>query len=140
MLRTMRTAANSKVKILLRDDSIMTLAENSERPLTEFLLTPHQRRTIVSLTLGKLRVITTKIFGAGSVTEVRTANTVAGGRGTTCVVVFMPPDETEVIALDGVVAVRNPHVPLCIGLVVSWGRKGYRQSEATYFGLGSDAR
>ena len=108
---TVRTAANSKVKILLRDDSIMTLAERSEMQFTEFLLTPQQRRTIVSLTLGTLRVVTTKIFGAGSITEVRTANTVAGVRGTTFIVKFIPPDDTEVTALDGVVTVRNPNFP-----------------------------
>jgi hypothetical protein len=110
---TVRTAANSKVKILLRDDSIMTLAERSEMQFTEFLLNPEtqQRRTLVSLTLGKLRVVTTRIFGAGSVTEVRTANTVAGVRGTTFVVIFIPPEETEVVVLDGVVAVRNPNFP-----------------------------
>jgi hypothetical protein len=106
-----RTAAASKVKILLRDDSIMTLAENSEMQFTEFLLTPQQRRTLVSLTLGKLRVVTTKIFGAGSATEVRTANTVAGVRGTTFVVAFIPPEQTNVVALDGVVTVRNPNFP-----------------------------
>ena len=109
---TVRTAANSKVKILLRDDSIMTLAERSEMQFTEFLLNrPQQRRTIVSLTLGKLRVVTTRIFGAGSVTEVRTANTVAGVRGTTFIVRFIPPEETEVAVLDGVVAVSNPNFP-----------------------------
>ena len=86
---TVRTAADSKAKILLRDDSIMTLAERSEMQFTEFLLTPQQRRTIISLTLGKLRVVTTRIFGAGSTTEVRTANTVAGVRGTTFVVMFI---------------------------------------------------
>jgi hypothetical protein len=108
---TVRTAVGSKVKILLRDDSIMTLAERSEMQFTEFLLTPRQRRTIVSLTLGRLRVVTARLFGTGSVTEVRTANTVAGVRGTTFVVIFIPPEETEVVVLDGVVAVRNPNFP-----------------------------
>src|SRR5215470_12554213 len=109
---TVRTAAASKVKILLRDDSLMTLAENSEMQFTEFLLTPQQRRTILSLTLGTIRIVTTKIFGAGSSTEVRTANTVAGVRGTTFVVLFVPPEEkTDVISLDGVVAVQNPNIP-----------------------------
>src|SRR5437879_6505295 len=61
---TVRTAANSKVKVFLRDESIMTLAENSEMQFTEFLLTPQQRRTIVSLALGTMRIVTTKIFGA----------------------------------------------------------------------------
>src|SRR5262245_52070628 len=99
---TVRTGADSKVKVLLRDDSIMTLAERSEIQFTEFLLTPQQRRTVVSLALGKLRVVTTKIFGAGSVTEVRTANTVAGVRGTSFVVTFIPPNTTEVLSLEGV--------------------------------------
>jgi hypothetical protein len=108
---TVRTAADSKVKILLRDDSIVTLAERGEMRFTEFLLTPQQRRTVINLALGKLKMITSTIFGAGSVTEVRTANTVAGVRGTTFVVIFIPPEETDVIALDGVVAVQNPNLP-----------------------------
>jgi FecR protein len=115
---TVYTAANSKVKILLRDDSIMTLAERSEMQFTEFLLNPasQQRRTIVGLSLGTLRVVTTKIFGAGSTTEVRTANTVAGVRGTTFVVIFIPaaatgPEETEVISLEGTVTAQNPQIP-----------------------------
>src|SRR5437764_2228549 len=85
----------------------MTLAERSEMQFTEFLLTPQQRRTVVSLALGKLRVVTTKIFGAGSATEVRTANTVAGVRGTSFVVIFTPPARTQVLTLEGVVSVRN---------------------------------
>jgi hypothetical protein len=105
---TVRTAANSKVKVFLRDESIMTLAENSEMQFTEFLLTPQQRRTIVSLALGTMRIVTTKIFGA---TEVRTANTVAGVRGTTFVVIFVQPAQTDVVSLDGVVAVQNPNIP-----------------------------
>jgi hypothetical protein len=76
-------------------------------------LTPQQRRTVVSLALGKLKVLTTTIFGAGSVTEVRTPNTVAGVRGTTFIVIFTPPDLTQVIGLDGVVTTRNlnPAIP-----------------------------
>src|SRR5437867_3532129 len=109
---TVRTAADSKVKILLRDDAIMTLAERGEMRFTEFLLTPQQRRTVVSLALGKLKMITSTIFGAGSATEVRTANTVAGVRGTTFVVTFIPPENTtDVVSLDGVVTVYNPRLP-----------------------------
>lgn len=104
---TVRTGRESKVKVLLRDDSIMTLAENSELQFTEFLLASQQRRTIVTLTIGTLRVLTARLFGAGSITEVRTANTVAGVRGTTFVVRFIPPETTEVISLEGVVTVRN---------------------------------
>jgi len=108
---TVRTVADSKVKVLLRDDSIVTLAESSEMQFTEFLLTPQQRRTIISLTLGKVKMLTSTVFGAGSATEVRTANTVAGVRGTTFVVIFIPPEETEVVSLEGVVVVQNPQLP-----------------------------
>lgn len=104
---TVRTGDASKAKVLLRDDSIMTLAERSEIHFTEFLLAPQQRRTIVTMTVGTLRVITERLFGTGSITEVRTPNTVVGVRGTTFVVRFIPPATTEVISLEGVVTVRN---------------------------------
>jgi hypothetical protein len=78
---TVRTAAESKLKVLLRDDSIMTLAEQSEMRFTEALLTEQQRRTVVSLLVGKVRVLTTRLFGTGSATEVHTPNAVAGVRG-----------------------------------------------------------
>ena len=78
---TLRTAANSKVKVLLRDDSIMTLAEQSEMQFTDFLLTDQQRRSIVNLFVGKVRMLTTRLFGGGSFAEVHTPNAVAGVRG-----------------------------------------------------------
>jgi hypothetical protein len=78
---TVRTAKDSKIKVLLRDDTIMTLAEDSEMEFTEFLLTEQQRNTVVNLLIGRIRVLTTRIFGAGSATEVHTPNAVAGVRG-----------------------------------------------------------
>ena len=64
---------------------------------TEFLLTSDQNRTVVSLLLGTVRVITSRIFGPGEVTEVHTSNTVAGVRGTDMFVTFAPPATTDVI-------------------------------------------
>jgi hypothetical protein len=78
---TVRTAADSTMKVLLRDDSIVTLAEQSEMQFTEFLLTQQQRRSIVNLYVGKIRMLTTRLFGTGSVAEVHTPNAVAGVRG-----------------------------------------------------------
>jgi hypothetical protein len=110
---TVRTAENGQVKVLLRDETILTLAERSEMRFTEFLLTQNQRRTLVDLALGKLRVLTTTFFGGGSAVEVRTPNTVAGVRGTIFVVIFTPPDTTEVISFDREVSARhlNPAIP-----------------------------
>jgi hypothetical protein len=78
---TIRTAADSTMKVLLRDDSIMTLAEQSEMQFTDFLLTEQQRRSIVNLFVGKVRILTTRLFGGGSLTEIHTPNAVAGVRG-----------------------------------------------------------
>jgi hypothetical protein len=94
---TVRTAAASKVKVLLRDDSIMTLAENSEMEFTEFLLTGQQRRTIVNLVFGQIRVLTTRIFGTGSATEVYTPNAVAGVRGSDGDVAYVPVSNTTTV-------------------------------------------
>lgn len=110
---TVRTADNGQVKVLLRDETILTLAERSEMRFTEFLLTQNQRRTLVDLALGKLRVLTTTFFGGGSAVEVRTPNTVAGVRGTIFVIIFTPPDVTQVISFDREVSARhlNPSIP-----------------------------
>lgn len=78
---TVRTAADGKLKVLLRDDSIMTLAEQSEMQFTDFRLTAQQRRSIVNLFVGKVRLLTTRLFGTDSVAEVHTPNAVAGVRG-----------------------------------------------------------
>lgn len=104
---TVRTGADSKAKVLLRDDTIMTLSERSEMEFTEFLLTQDKRRNIVSLLLGTLKVVTTRILGSDSVTQIQTPNTVAGVRGTTFVVRFTPPDTTDIFVLQGIVTARN---------------------------------
>ena len=111
---TVRTAAASKIKVLLRDESIMTLAEQSEMTFTEFLLTEQQQRSVVSLLIGTVKVLTRRILGAGSSVEVRTPNAVAGVRGTLFIVRFSePPPTTEIFVLEGTVTARNldPAIP-----------------------------
>lgn len=110
---TVRTGAASKLKVLLRNDSILTLSEQSEMAFTEFLLTPLQQRSIMNLLFGTVKVITMRIFGTGSGMEVRTPNAIAGIRGTTFVVRFIPPDSTDVFVFEGTLTVRNldPAIP-----------------------------
>ena len=88
---TARTAANSKLKLLMRDDSILTMSESSEMEFTEFVTTQQQQRSVVNMLVGTLKVVTTSILGAGSSLEIRTPNTVAGVRGTTFIISFIPP-------------------------------------------------
>ncbi|MEE9147737.1 MAG: FecR domain-containing protein [Candidatus Tectomicrobia bacterium] len=107
-----RTEADSKVKFLLRNDTIVTLAELSEMQCTEFLLQQdkEQERAVLDLFLGKLRLITSNLFRTGSVVDIRTPNTVVGIRGTDLVVSFTPPATTDVVVLasDLPVTVQNP--------------------------------
>ncbi len=111
---TVQTKAASKVKVLLRDDSIMTMAEQSEMTFTEFLLTERQQRSVVKLLFGAVKVLTTRILGADSSVEVHTPNAVAGVRGTTFIVQYMrQTDTTEIFVLEGTVTARNldPAIP-----------------------------
>ena len=104
---TVRTAANSRVKFLMRDDAILTLGEDGEMEFTEFLLNQQQQRNVIDLFLGALKVVTVRILRSGSFTQVRTSNTVAGVRGTSFIVRFIPPNITEVFVLEGIVTVQT---------------------------------
>jgi hypothetical protein len=109
---TVRTAAEAKLKVLLRDDSIMTLAEQSEMQFTDFLLTEQQRRSIVNLFVGKVRLLTTRLLGAGSFTEVHTPNAVAGVRGSAAVTQYVPQNaQTDHFCESGDCYMSNPTRP-----------------------------
>jgi hypothetical protein len=109
---TVRTAAEAKLKVLLQDDSIMTLAEQSEMQFTDFLLTEQQRRSIVNLFVGKVRLLTTRLFGTGSFTEVHTPNAVAGVRGSGSVIQYAPQTaQTTHLCESGDCYMSNPTQP-----------------------------
>jgi hypothetical protein len=109
---TVRTGANSKLKVMLHNDSIMTISEQSEMVFSEFLLTPGRKRSVVNLLFGTLKTLTTSILGARASVEVHTPNAVAGVRGTIFVVRYVPP-VTDVFVLEGVVTTQHsdPAIP-----------------------------
>jgi hypothetical protein len=96
---SVRTAAESKLKVLMNDESIITIVERSEMQFTDFLVTRQQRRSIMQLVLGKIRVLTTQFFGTESATEVRTPNTVTGVRGSE-IVVQHTGDQTTFLCVE----------------------------------------
>ncbi len=103
---------SGKVKLLLRNDSIMTLSEKSEIHITEFLLNDQRHRSIISLVVGKVRVLTTKLFGQADAMEVKTPNTVAGIRSSEKHVEYDDQiDETRVICVSGHCYVRHHEDP-----------------------------
>lgn len=109
---TIRTHANGKIKLLLRNDSMMTLSENTEIHMTEFLLNDQQHRSIISLVVGKVRVLTTKLFGRDDVTEIKTPNTVAGIRGSEEHVTYDDQrDRTIMLCVSGHCYLRHHHGP-----------------------------
>ncbi|ETX08411.1 hypothetical protein [Candidatus Entotheonella palauensis] len=115
---TVRTEARSRLKLLLRDDSIWTLDERGRMAFTE-IEKPRckPRRTtapprpgphlIVQLLLGKLRGVTSLVFGSEAVAETRTPNAVMCMYGTSFIMIFTPPGTSEFIGLDGLITVQN---------------------------------
>lgn len=109
---TIRTHANGKVKLLLRNDSIMTLSESSEIHITEFLLNDQQYRSLINLVVGKVRVLTTKLFGRSDAMEVKTPNAVAGVRSSEKHVEYDDSaDRTTVLCLSGHCYIRHHDDP-----------------------------
>ncbi len=90
----------------------MTLSENSEIHITEFLLNDQQHRSIISLVFGKVRVLTTKLFGRADAMEVKTPNTVAGIRSSEKHVAYDDQtDRTTVLCVSGHCYIRHHHDP-----------------------------
>ncbi|HEY4716768.1 MAG TPA: FecR family protein [bacterium] len=82
---TVRTEGTSKIKIYLKDDSVITLGENTKLSVEEYMFALEEGRRSVVLNLigGRLRVIVGQILEAvGSKYEVKSPTSVIGVRGT----------------------------------------------------------
>jgi hypothetical protein len=104
-----QTLAQSQARAWLRDDSLLTVAENSQVRIEEHLVDPSRdiRQVVVSLAQGRVRAFVGKVFaGAGSKFEVHTPTAVAAARGTDFVVWVEHPDEA--LSSDGLDAGRGP--------------------------------
>jgi len=104
---TVRTALAARTKVLLRDDVIIALAEQSELQFTHVFITRQQRRAVAGLRSGMIRVVSGRPPGSDASVEVHTANAVVSATNTVFLVRFVPPATTEVVGLLGVVTVRN---------------------------------
>jgi hypothetical protein len=79
------TKAQSRLKLLFEDDSILSLAENTKLKITENIYDPakSQRSTVIDLVNGSVRALVGKFFGgAGSKFEIHTPTAAAAARGT----------------------------------------------------------
>ncbi|HEX6131379.1 MAG TPA: FecR family protein [Actinomycetota bacterium] len=102
-----RTQAGSRMKILLRDDSVLTLGESSQLRLDEQVAGPAPQSTF-QLLFGRIRAIATERYGAaGARFEVKTPTAIAGVRGTEFVAQHdTAEDETLVVGIVDTTIVR----------------------------------
>lgn len=85
-----RTGRASSAKIEFTDKTVLTLFENSEIKISEFVYTPStgKRDTVVDLVKGQVRSVVTKTLAEDSSYKVKTRNAVMGIRGTTALSKF----------------------------------------------------
>lgn len=103
---TIRTG-NGRAKILFQDNSIMTLGQQTDLKITEFLFQaqPAQRSSMFDLLGGKVKTLVGKLLSSAPNFQVRTPTAVAGVRGTYFQVDF--EGDTEVTVFDGEVDVQG---------------------------------
>ncbi len=111
----------SKVKVLLGDDSIWTLRGYGEMKFSDdrqpqcHIGRPKQKKRkswfgILRLFAGKLRVSSSKAVDAKSVAEVQTPNAVACMQGTDFVISY-ENGKSDITVLEGELLVQNPNNP-----------------------------
>jgi hypothetical protein len=85
---TVRTGADSRAKLLMIDDSLVTVSQETELSLKRYLLDhkAKEREGVLSLLRGKVKVIVARVLGYKGRYEVETRTAVAGVRGTSMVV------------------------------------------------------
>ena len=103
----LRTLADSRLKVLLRDESVLTLAADSELTVDEQSVGAAPTSAL-SLAAGAVRAVVSPGYRAsGARFEVETPTAVAGVRGTTFQVTYDATGEvTEVLGVEGIVLVR----------------------------------
>ena len=107
----LRTLVDSKLKLVFRDDSALTLAASSQLTVDEQVVAPAASR--FSLSVGMLRALVTDRYSApGTRFEVETPTAVAGVRGTGFIVTYdVRRDDTLVLGLFDTTRVRSRSDP-----------------------------
>lgn len=105
-----RTSATGKVRIVMKDESILLLGSNATLDFGAFDYDASRgsRSAVLNLLGGTLRAIITKLKGYGNRFEVKTATATIGVRGTHLIVSVDPETgETQVLVIEGRVTVTN---------------------------------
>lgn len=102
-----QTMAASKVKLVLVDETMLTLGPKGALRLTEYVYKPQQQtqKSALKAFFGVLRVVAKKVLPSGTF-EVHTSNAVAAVRGTDWMA-RVTLNTTAVVVLEGAVAVTH---------------------------------
>jgi hypothetical protein len=105
-----KTQADSRVKILFQDDSIIVVGPESQLQINQNVYSSAEgkRESNFKLLLGKIRVMVNKHLAAsGTKFEVQTNTAVTGVRGTHFIIEVSGGDGTNVYTIEGELSVRN---------------------------------
>ena len=108
------TGDKSRAKLLLSDESLLSVGQNSNLEITEYLLDKSRRTSIISLKAGSLHSKVEKFLEPDSKFEVHTPTAIAGARGTAWLTVIETINnviQSTVYAMEQSVAVFNPAFP-----------------------------
>ncbi len=112
-LDEIRALAKSRAELILDNQSVLRLSENTHLALKQLDVEPASKKetTSVGLSLGKLWTKASKVFNRSSRLEVRTPTAIAGVQGTVYAVNVENERATNIQVYDGAVAVTNPLPP-----------------------------
>ncbi len=120
---TLRTGPAGRLRVVLQDDSVVNLANNSQLVIDESVFQPDEGtvHSVFELLKGKVRTFVSDYYSQpNSNFEVHTPTAVSGVRGTDFVVVYEPVSEaTDVVDVTGRVAVNGVVAVLGSGVYVT---------------------
>ena len=105
----LRTLADGRMKLLLRDDSVLTLGASSELTIDEQVVGTQAPASRFGLAVGTLRAVVTERYGTpGARFEVETPTAIAGVRGTGFIASYdAAKEQTVVVGLFDTTFVRS---------------------------------
>jgi hypothetical protein len=115
------TGDKARAKLLLTDDTLLSVGQKSNLEVTEYLLDKNRRSSVISLKAGTMHTKVEKFLDPDSKFEVHTPTAVAGARGTEWLTVISENPGTTFYALQNAITVFNPALPTQV-VIVSAGQ------------------
>jgi len=119
----LRTGRPGNLRVVFQDDSLLTLAPDSQVTVDEQVFVPSAGKfqSLIGLLRGKVGAAVSDYYhGAGARYEIKTPNAVAGVRGTQFWMSYSPEEDvTQVVGISGVVSVSSVLDPSAPGILVT---------------------